>query len=75
MIVAPDLAVEVISNSASAAETKVAEYLRGGAVEVWQIYLRERRVRPDLKLLQERSRSVNRAPWPGSDFTLTAPPC
>jgi len=44
---APDLAVEVISESepAADAEKKVGEYLRGGTLEVWQVYPRERRVR------------------------------
>ena len=44
---APDLAVEVISESESAfdAERKVGEYLRGGTLEVWQVYPNERRVR------------------------------
>jgi Uma2 family endonuclease len=45
--VAPDLAVEVISDSESAAdaEKKVGEYLRAGCLEVWQVYPNERRVR------------------------------
>ena len=44
---APDLAVEVISESESAAdaERKVGEYLGGGTLEVWQVYPNERRVR------------------------------
>lgn len=44
---APDLAVEVISDSESAAdaEKKVGEYLRAGCMEVWQVYPNERRVR------------------------------
>jgi len=44
---APDLAVEVISESESAfdAEKKVGEYLRGGTLEVWQVYPNERRMR------------------------------
>jgi Uma2 family endonuclease len=44
---APDLAVEVISasESASDAETEVAEYLAGGVQEVWQIYPKLQRVR------------------------------
>jgi Uma2 family endonuclease len=44
---APDLAVEVISESETAAdaETKVIEYLSAGVAEVWQVYPRERRVR------------------------------
>ena len=44
---APDLAVEVISESESAAdaEKKVGEYLRAGTREVWQVYPDERRVR------------------------------
>jgi Uma2 family endonuclease len=39
---APDLAVEVISESESAAdaETKVQEYLNSGVAEVWQVYPR-----------------------------------
>jgi Uma2 family endonuclease len=45
--VAPDLAVEVISESESAedAETKVRQYLAAGVQEVWQVYPRERVVR------------------------------
>jgi Uma2 family endonuclease len=44
---APDLAVEIISESelASDAETKVAEYLNAGVSEVWQIYPKQRLVR------------------------------
>jgi Uma2 family endonuclease len=44
---APDLAVEVISESESAAdaEAKVQEYLASGVAEVWQVYPREQRVR------------------------------
>ncbi|MES1260399.1 MAG: Uma2 family endonuclease [Acidobacteriota bacterium] len=43
----PDLAVEIISESESAAdaETKVQEYLVAGVAEVWQLYPREQRVR------------------------------
>jgi len=45
--VAPDLAVEVISESetAAGAEKKVREYLAAGVREVWQVYPEERRVR------------------------------
>ncbi|HTX34693.1 MAG TPA: Uma2 family endonuclease [Bryobacteraceae bacterium] len=48
--VVPDLAVEVISESetAASAETKVREYLGAGVREVWQFYPRERRVRVHL---------------------------
>lgn len=44
---APDLAVEVISDSEAAAdtETKADEYLAAGVAEVWQLYPRSRRVR------------------------------
>ena len=44
---APDLAIEVISDSESAddAEQKVAEYLAAGTQEVWQVYPQQRRVR------------------------------
>ena len=44
--VAPDIAVEVISESetAAAAETKVQEYLAAGVQEVWQFYPRSERV-------------------------------
>ena len=44
---APDLAVEVISESESAAdaETKIQEYLTAGVAEVWQVYPKQRRVR------------------------------
>lgn len=44
---APDLAVEIISESelASDAETKVTEYLNAGVSEVWQIYSKQRLVR------------------------------
>jgi Uma2 family endonuclease len=45
--VVPDLAVEVISESetAAGAERKVREYLASGVREVWQVYPEERRVR------------------------------
>jgi Uma2 family endonuclease len=44
--VAPDLAVEVISQSetAASAEQKVWEYLDAGVLEVWQVYPEKRRV-------------------------------
>jgi Uma2 family endonuclease len=44
---APDVAVEVISASETAADSdaKVREYLEGGVSEVWQVYPVERRVR------------------------------
>lgn len=44
---APDLAIEVISDSESAAdaEDKVHEYLEAGVQEVWQVYPRWRGVR------------------------------
>jgi Uma2 family endonuclease len=44
---APDLAIEIISNSeiAAKAEKKVQEYLASGVQEVWQVYPVERRVR------------------------------
>jgi Uma2 family endonuclease len=49
--VAPDLAIEVISESetAASAETKVQEYLASGVQEVWQFYPRDRRVRVRLQ--------------------------
>jgi Uma2 family endonuclease len=49
---APDLAVEVISDSESAtdAETKVSEYLAGGTQEVWQVY-------PKLQIVRVRTAS------------------
>ncbi len=45
--VVPDLAVEIISESESAAdaETEVKEYLAAGVQEVWQVFPRERVVR------------------------------
>ena len=45
--IAPDLAVEVISQSESAtyAEKKVREYLAAGVVEIWQVYPDEKIVR------------------------------
>lgn len=45
--VAPDLAIEVISESESAtyAETKAEDYFSGGVLEVWQMYPREKRIR------------------------------
>jgi Uma2 family endonuclease len=45
--VVPDLAIEVISESetAASAEAKVEDYLAAGVLEVWQIYPRGRRVR------------------------------
>ncbi len=48
--VVPDLVVEVISESetAASAETKVREYLAAGVREVWQFYPRGRRVRVHL---------------------------
>ncbi len=44
---APDLAVEVISvsESAAAVERKVREYLHAGVQEIWQVYPDERMVR------------------------------
>lgn len=44
---APDLAIEIISNSeiAARAEKKVQEYLASGVQEVWQVYPKDRRVR------------------------------
>jgi len=44
---APDIAIEVISNSetAAGAEKKVREYLAAGVREVWQVYPEQRRVR------------------------------
>lgn len=44
---APDLAIEIISNSeiAARAEKKVQEYLASGVQEVWQVYPADRRVR------------------------------
>ena len=45
--IAPDLAVEVISQSESAAyaEKKLREYLAAGVVEIWQVYPDEKIVR------------------------------
>jgi Uma2 family endonuclease len=45
--VVPDISVEVISESetAAGAEKKVWEYLNSGVREVWQVYPEERRVR------------------------------
>jgi Uma2 family endonuclease len=44
---APDLAIEIVSNSEIAArsEKKVQEYLASGVEEVWQVYPGDRRVR------------------------------
>lgn len=44
---APDLAIEIISGSetAAGAESKIQEYLASGVQEAWQIYPNERRVR------------------------------
>lgn len=44
---APDLAIEIVSESENAAEaeTKVGDYLAAGVTEVWQMYPRERRIR------------------------------
>jgi Uma2 family endonuclease len=44
---APDLAIEIISNSeiAARAEKKVREYLASGVQEVWQVYPADRFVR------------------------------
>ena len=44
---APDLAIEIISGSetAAGAESKIQEYLSSGVQEAWQIYPNERRVR------------------------------
>src|SRR6185437_11456806 len=43
----PDLAIEIISDSetASYSETKVAEYIESGVLEIWQIYAKQRLVR------------------------------
>ena len=48
---APDLAIEIISESEPAgdAETKVRQYLAAGVAEVWQVY-------PDLALVRVRTR-------------------
>ena len=44
---APDLAIEIVSNSAIAAraERKVQEYLASGVQEIWQVYPTDRFVR------------------------------
>jgi Uma2 family endonuclease len=44
---APDLAIEIISNSeiAARAEKKVQEYLASGVQEIWQVYPTDRFVR------------------------------
>ncbi len=42
----PDLAIEIISDSetASYSETKVAEYIESGVLEIWQVYAEQRLV-------------------------------